>query len=246
MKIFVVVLILINFFSSVYANTIFYLTKIPNLEIYDLSSSNNIKYLTAEKTFRVGFRENNVQCDNADKNNFKKKFNLIKRNFDKYDKDFLKKINLKYVVLCENLKVAEIKTAGVPNHKVKTLIMDINFDKRYFERSIHHEIFHMIDDSYKDLFSYEKWKEFNTPKFKYAECSTCTNKLDLSLTNKSNGFLTEYSMSTASEDMAELFSFLMTNSEHLKKILSKDTILTKKTLFLKSSILKIDNNFKFN
>ena len=155
MKIFVVVLILINFFSSVYANTIFYLTKIPNLEIYDLSSSNNIKYLTAEKTFRVGFRENNVQCDNADKNNIKKKFNLIKRNFDKYDKDFLKKINLKYVVLCENLKVAEIKTAGVPNHKVKTLIMDINFDKRYFERSIHHEIFHMIDDSYKDLFSYE-------------------------------------------------------------------------------------------
>ena len=246
MKIFVIIFILINYFSSVYANTIFYLTKIPNLEIYDLSSSNNIKYLTAEKTFRIGFRENNVQCDNADKNNIKKKFDLIKKNFDKYDKNFLKKINLKYVVLCENLKVAEIKTAGVPNHKVKTLIMDINFDKRYFERSIHHEIFHMIDDSYKDLFSYEKWKKFNTPKFKYAKCSTCTNKLDLSLINESKGFLTEYSMSTASEDMAELFSFLMTDSENLKKILLKDTILNKKTLFLKNKILKIDNNFKFN
>ena len=98
-------------------------------------------------------------------------------------------------MLCEDLKVAEIKTAGVPNHKVKTLIVDINFDKRYFERSIHHEIFHMIDDSYKELFSYEKWEEFNTPKFKYAECSTCTNKLDLSLNNESRGFLTEYSMS---------------------------------------------------
>jgi len=246
MKIFVAVLILINSFSPVYANTIFYLTKIPNLEIYDLSSSNNIKYLTAEKTFRVGFRENNVQCDKTDKNNIKRKFDLIKKNFDIYDKNFLKKINLKYVVLCENLKVAEIKTAGVPNHKVKTLIMDINFDKRYFERSIHHEIFHMIDDSYKDLFSYEKWEEFNTPKFKYAECSTCTNKLDLSLINESKGFLTEYSMSTASEDMAEIFSFLMTDSENLNKILLKDTILTKKTLFLKSAILKIDNNFKFN
>ena len=73
MKIFVVVLILINFFSSVYANTIFYLTKIPNLEIYDLNSSNNIKYLTAEKAFRVGFRENNVQCDKTNENNIKKK-----------------------------------------------------------------------------------------------------------------------------------------------------------------------------
>ena len=37
------------------------------------------------------------------------------------------------LLLCEDLKVAEIKTAGVPNHKVKTLIVDINFDKRYFE-----------------------------------------------------------------------------------------------------------------
>ena len=67
MKIFVAVLLLISSFSPLYANTIFYLTKIPNLEIYDLNSSNNIKYLTAEKAFRVGFRENNVQCDNVNK-----------------------------------------------------------------------------------------------------------------------------------------------------------------------------------
>ena len=245
MKIFVVVLILINFFSSVYANTIFYLTKIPNLEIYDLNSSNNIKYLTAKKAFRVGFRENNVQCDKTDKNNIKKKFDLIKKNFDIYDKNFLKKINLKYVVLCEDLKVAEIKTAGVPNHKVKTLIMDINFDQRYFQRSIHHELFHMIEDSHKDLFSYEIWEKFNIPKFKYAECSTCTNKLDLSLIKETEGFLTEYSMSTASEDMAELFSFLMIDTNDLEKILLKDNILVKKTFFLKSAIQKIDNNFKF-
>ena len=72
MKIFVAVLLLISSFSPLYANTIFYLTKIPNLEIYDLNSSNNIKYLTAEKAFRVGFRENNVQCDKTDKNNIKK------------------------------------------------------------------------------------------------------------------------------------------------------------------------------
>ena len=151
MKIFVAVLLLISSFSPLYGNTIFYLTKIPNLEIYDLNSSNNIKYLTAKKAFRVGFRENNVQCDKTDKNNIKKKFDLIKKNFDIYDKNFLKKINLKYVVLCEDLIVAEIKTAGVPNHKVKTLIVDINFDKRYFQRSINNEIIHMIDYRNKDL-----------------------------------------------------------------------------------------------
>ena len=244
MKIFVVVLILINFFSSVYANTIFYLTKIPNLEIYDLSSSNNIKYLTAEKAFRVGFRENNVQCDNADKNNIKKKFDLIKKNFDKYDKNFLKKINLKYVVLCENLKVAEIKTAGVPNHKVKTLIMDINFDKRYFERSIHHEIFHMIDNSYPELFKKNKWRELNNKDFSYAACSTCADLLGLNL-EIINGFLTEYSMSTAEEDMAEIYSLLKTNYKETSQLIKKDKILIKKKNFLVNSLQQIDEQFIF-
>ena len=246
MKFLKIILLLFILISPSNANTIYNLIKIPNLEIYKNNSLNDIKYLKAIKPFQVGIRDDNVTCFNSSDKTIKNNFDLIEKNLNKYDTSFLKKINLKYVVLCEDLKVAEIKTAGVPNHKVKTLIVDINFDKRYFERSIHHEIFHMIDDSYKELFSYEKWEEFNTPKFKYAECSTCTNKLDLSLINKSNGFLTEYSMSTASEDMAELFSFLMTDSENLKKILLKDPILTKKTLFLKNTILKIDNNFKFN
>ena len=246
MKIFFVALILINFFSSVYANTIFYLTKIPNLEIYDLSSSNNIKYLAAEKTFRVGFRENNVQCDNADKNNIEKKFDLIKKNFDKYEKNFLKKINLKYVVICKNLKVSNINTAGVPNHNVKTLIIDIGFDETYFERSIHHELFHMVDDSYNNLFSKKNWEKFNALSFKYAKCSTCTNKLGLSLIKNTSGFLTEYSMSTASEDMAEIFSFLMTDKNKISEIASNDFVINKKVSFLKNEIRKIDSNFKFD
>ncbi|HJM78365.1 MAG TPA: putative zinc-binding metallopeptidase, partial [Candidatus Pelagibacter bacterium] len=82
--------------------------------------------------------------------------------------------------------------------------------------------------------------------FKYAKCSTCTNKLDFSLINNTKGFLTEYSMSTASEDMAETFSFLMTKKKKLESIVLNDPILNKKTMFLKNAVLKIDNNFKFN
>ena len=57
------------------------------------------------------------------------------------------------MVICKNLKVSNINTAGVPNHNVKTLIIDIGFDETHFERSMHHELFHMVDDSYNDLFS---------------------------------------------------------------------------------------------
>ena len=89
---------------------------------------------------------------------------------------------------CETLEVSNIKTAGVPNHNVKTLIIDIKSDERYFERSIHHELFHMADDSYDNLFSYDKWEKFNILDFQYAECSTCSNRSDLSLIQDSNGF----------------------------------------------------------
>ena len=245
MKLIITILLFINIYSSAYSNTIYYLTKIPNLEVHDLTSPNGIKYLKAKKSFTVGIVENNVQCDVASEKDIKNKFKIVKQNFDRYEKNFLEKINLRYVVLCENLKVSNIKTAGVPNHKVKTLIIDIKSDPRYFERSIHHELFHMADDSYNNLFSYDKWEKFNISNFQYAECSTCSNRSNLSLIKDSNGFITEYSMSTASEDMAEIFSFMMIDMDNLTKISQGDSILNNKINFIISEIRKIDNNFKF-
>ena len=245
MKLLIAIFLFINIHSSAFSNTIYYLTKIPNLKVHDLNSSNGIKYLKAEKSFKVGIVENNVQCNKPSENDIKNKFKIIKMNLDRYEKDFLEKINLKYVVLCENLKVADIKTAGVPNHKVKTLIIDIKSDPKHFERSIHHELFHMADDSYDNLFSYDKWEKFNISSFQYAECSTCSNRSDLSLIQDSSGFITEYSMSTASEDMAEIFSFMMTDMDNLSIISQKDSILNNKINFIISEIRKIDSNFKF-
>ena len=245
MKLIITILLFINIYSSAYSNTIYYLTKIPNLEVHDLTSPNGIKYLKAKRSFKVGIVENNVQCDVASEKDIKNKFKIIKQNFDRYEKNFLEKINLRYVVLCENLKVSNIKTAGVPNHKVKTLIIDIKSDPRYFERSIHHELFHMADDSYDNLFSYDEWEKFNISNFQYAECSTCSNRLDLSLIKDSNGFITEYSMSTASEDMAEIFSFMMIDMDNLLKISKEDSILNNKVNFIISEIREIDNNFEF-
>ena len=49
MKLIIITFLFINIYSSVYSNTIYYLTKIPNLKVHDLNSSNGIKYLKAEK-----------------------------------------------------------------------------------------------------------------------------------------------------------------------------------------------------
>ena len=75
--------------------------------------------------------------------------------------------------------------------------------------------------------------------FEYAECSTCTDKLGLDTYNYTKGFFSEYSQSTASEDMAEVFSHMMMGI-NLKNL---DPILEKKINFIRTNIKKIDQNF---
>ena len=245
MKIFKTIIIFFILISWASANTIYNLIKIPNLEIYSLNSPSGIKYLKPYKAFQVGIRNNNVSCFDVKDGNIDKIFPLVDKNFKKYDETFLKKINLKYVVLCENLSVAGIGAAGVPNYLMKTLILDINFEKEYFERVLHHEIFHIINDNFKELFEEKEWINFNNKNFKYAECSTCSDKFGLSLFEKTNGFLTEYSMTTPSEDMAEIYSFMMTDKKLLKNVINKDSILENKVSYLKKKLMLIDENLKF-
>ena len=225
-------------FTQSQADTIYNLIKIPNLEIYDLNTSNKLRYLYAKQPFTIGV-DKNINCYNSEKKVLDEKYKIIKENLDRYDQKFLKKINLKYIVLCEDLSISKINTAGIPDNIMKTLILDVKFDESYFERVIHHEVFHIINDSYKEIFDEEIWTNFNVEEFKYAKCSTCTDKLGLDTYSNTNGFFTEYSKSTASEDMAEVFSHLMIGSD-LKNI---DPILKQKIQFIKTNLLKIDQNF---
>jgi len=232
------ILLSLFIFTQAQADTIYNLIKIPNLEVYEINTSNKLRYVYAKQPFTIGV-DNNINCFNSEKNFLDKKYKIIKKNLDRYDQKFLRKINLKYIVLCEDLSISKIKTAGIPDNVMKTLILDLKFNESYFERVIHHEVFHIINDSYKELFDEKIWSNFNVENFKYAECSTCTNKIGLDTYKKTDGFFTEYSRSTASEDMAEVFSHLMIDSD-LSNI---DPILNKKIQFIKNNLLKIDKDF---
>ncbi len=240
MILFRVILLFFIFISPLKANSIYNLIKIPNLEIYEINTENKLKYFYALSSFRLGV-EKNIICLNPDKKTLNEKYEIINKNLNKYSTNFLKKINLKYIVMCENLSISGIGTAGIPDNIMKTLIIDIKFDKNYFERVIHHEVFHIINDSHKKFFNENDWIKFNNKNFKYSECSTCTEKLGLDTYKETNGFLTEYSQSTVPEDMAEVFSHLMFKANKI----NTDPILKKKENFIKTNILKIDNTFKF-
>jgi len=233
--------IVIIYISNVNANEIYNLLKIPNLEVYKLKSSNKVRYLYAEDNFKIGVK-NNITCNKTSKKNLDNKFSIIEKNINRYNSKFLKKINLKYIVFCENLKISEINTGGIPGNKNRTLILDVNFNQKYFERMIHHEIFHMIQNSYPKFFDDNKFSSFNDLNFTYAECSTCSDRLNLDLYKNTNGFLTEYSKSIPSEDMAEIFSFLMININKIEKKILMDEVLKNKVNFIKYNLSKIDKN----
>jgi len=232
------ILLLLLQTNSLNANEINYLLNIPNLEIYKLNNANGLKYLSAKKNFKIGIN-NNITCDKTSKESLKKNFPLIKKNLEIYKSEFLKKINLRFIVLCENLFISKINTAGIPDHKKRTLILDLKFNEKYFERVIHHEVFHIIHDSYKKIFDEKVWSSFNNKEFQYAECSTCSDRLGLDLYYETNGFLTEYSKSIPSEDMAEVYSFLITNKINIKNKSKKDSILSNKVKFIEYGINKI-------
>ena len=240
MKILLIIFVLFSYYSSLNANEIFNIIKIPNLEVFNLESKNKIKYLSSKKNFAIGITKN-ITCDKASENNLKKKYEIIKKNLDIYNYEFLKKNNIKFVVLCENLFISGIGTAGIPDKQKRTLILDINFNPKYFERVIHHEVFHMIYDSNPNLFDENVWRDFNDKSFQYAGCSICSDSIGLDEYKETDGFITEYSKTIPSEDMAEIYSFIIKKENILIKLAEKDEKLKKKINFIKNSINKIDS-----
>ena len=239
------ILLSIILIIPVRANTIYNLIKIPNLEIYEINTKNKLKYFYAVRPFRLGTQKN-IVCSNPNKKDLDIKYKTIYKNLSRYSYNYLKKINLKYIVMCKDLSISELYTAGIPDNIMKTLILDIKFNEHYFERVIHHEVFHIIHLQHKKKFDEEEWAKFNNSNFKYAKCSTCTKKLGLKKYKVTKGFFTEYSMSTASEDMAEVYSHMIYLKENeIDKIRKLDPILNKKITYIKNKIKQIDNSFTF-
>ena len=106
------------------------------------------------------------------------------------------------------------------------LAIDLSEYKEY--DCANHTLQLAINDTFKEVFDEKAWSNINIKEFEYAECSTCTDKLGLDTYANTNGFFSEYSRSTASEDMAEVFSHLMIGVS----LNNVDPILEKKIQFI--------------
>ena len=223
------ILILLLFFTIFQskADQIYELIKIPNLKIYQIDKENNLKYLTPKKDFVTNSGINNVSCK--------------KSNSYKVEKKYLK-IKLRYIVLCEGLKVGEINALGFANSEMKTILLNINTNHDDFERVIHHEVFHIIENNYKKFFPDTVWSKFNNPNFHYTGSSTNPEAYSLAKLSNTNGFFSEYAKYSISEDMAETFSFINSRKKYVSEAINLDKILNKKVIFIKERISNIEKS----
>ena len=240
---YIILLILLSFVAK--ADQIFELIKIPNLTLYKFESKNSLAYLIPTKDFFVGSSFKNVSCKKNKSEKFNEKYSEAQRNLNRYSDDFFRKIKLKYIILCSELKIAGIPTLGFANPEMKTIILNTSSNNSNFVRILHHEVFHIIEHSFKKKLFSNSWRNFNSKDFKYSECSTCSSKYSLEKIYDSKGFISEYAKSTISEDMAETFSFMMSDYNLVLDMIGKDQILDKKTMMIKNIVKNIDNNHQF-
>ena len=73
MKLFKFILLYLFLISSVQADTIYQLIKIPNLEIYNIKTTNNLRYLYAKQPFTIGV-DNNINCFKSSKQDLDQKY----------------------------------------------------------------------------------------------------------------------------------------------------------------------------
>ena len=237
-----IIMIFVSFVAK--SDQIYEIIKLPNLEIYN-NSQNKVKFLYAKDNVNAGVGINSVNCEKPIKKDLDNKIIFSDTNFKRYSNFFLDEIKLKYVVFCDNLKVSEISAHGFANPEMKTIILNTSSDKRIFKRILHHEIFHFIHHNHKKKFNEKEWNSLNKSNFLYSNCNSCENSTSLKILKLTNGFFTDYSKYSLSEDMAETFSVIMTENIKIKKKLENDQILRKKVNFIKKNVLKIDKNFKF-
>ena len=76
------------------ADTIYQLIKIPNLEIYNIKTTNSLRYLYAKQPFTIGV-DNNINCFKSSKQDLDQKYEIIVKNLKRYSQSFFKKNKFK-------------------------------------------------------------------------------------------------------------------------------------------------------
>ena len=150
-----------------------------------------------------------------------------------YPSAFLGKAKLKSFVACSSLSVAGQRATGFADIEHGAIYIDVlAFDRNreLRERFVHHELFHLVDhERTNGRMVDESWNALNSPNYIYPEDWSVLNQWDAIVPgNGADGFLNRYAEQDGKEDRAEVFAFMMSDLDLIRRFASTDPIVRAK------------------
>jgi len=198
-----------------------------------------------------------------DYDNLLKFVRLLNEEFSKHSPDFIEKIDLKYIAIVKKLNYEGQHRAALPDAYKEIIFYDILKgrcdtlwtgvrDKYYLRHTIHHEIYHMVEEQINGNFYYKDsiWATFNDTAFHYGfggetyypdmkkkhkKKIRIIGKRPYGILYPTKGIITTYGQSALEEDKAEIFASLFIHKEVRKvnRLSRKDEIISKKVKYMK-------------
>lgn len=169
---------------------------------------------------------------------------LLARELSLYPKDLVKRARLKRIVLCSDLRYCDAGDPGrvclgISSYDPPTIYLNISLDAwaaRYACLTIHHELFHVIDNADDGVLDQDKgWSSFNPRGFKYAARRE-GDAADADRDSAPRGFASVYGTIDVAEDKAEVFAHLIVNGSHMTRRAETDPYLRAKIIAAKHAL----------
>lgn len=174
---------------------------------------------------------------------------LLTRELSIYPVPLLRQLNLKSIILCEELSFNDQKRSAIPDFRKGALFLDVSrghYCQNYLRKVVHHDLYHLIDFA-DDGVIYEdsSWARLNDESFRYGDGGTRMQADQSSslMTWEANGFVTSYAQSALEEDKAELFSHMIVHYQAVLLKCAVDQILRAKLFHMKESLRQFSPAF---
>jgi|GEM_PF-1997953 len=172
---------------------------------------------------------------------------LFQQEFNKLPVALVQKMDLRHIVLLQQLAVAEQPRSAVPDYVHEVLYYDTSDtrgkpDMPHQRHVVHHEFYHMLEQQFYGSAYYRDplWQQLNPVGFAYGNGgATARDPKVAKFSHPAPGFINHYAMSGLEEDKAELWAVLWTTHgwAAVQPMVLSDVILQRKVQLLVSQLV---------
>jgi fido (protein-threonine AMPylation protein) len=163
-----------------------------------------------------------------------------------YPKSFFRNAKVRRIVLVERLLDGGFWSAervgGVAWYQRTCIVLDVDRlesdpGQRQFRAAIHHELFHCVDHALGTIRRDSEWVSLNDPLFRYAHAGRPGRAAAAVVKSAPPpGVISAYAQTSAAEDKADLYSYLVVVPSYVEERSQSDAIVCRKIACLKARL----------